>query len=256
MSMNILFRKTNDRKGRNRIVSPDNSALGSLVYTRILLDGQVPSVPFSNDNHETALICMKGQGSVELGGHKFDMTPFDTLFVPPGHSGIIHTSGTLDVVECSAPSMAFGQPVLIQFTELNKDQVLTSDLGGEGCRRRIHRLIDDNVPAERLMVGLIFSQKGNWTSWAPHEHAKTKEEIYYYFDMPAPAFGVQLVYEDIAHPDFIGAVFEEDAVVIKKGYHPNVAIPGHPINFVWMMATNEPGMPRSWSDVNTQTEFR
>ena len=53
----------------------------------------------------------------------------------------------------------------------------------------------------------------------------------------------------------LGPVYNNDAVVIKKGYHPNVAIPGHSINFVWIMATLDPSMERSWSDVNTQPEF-
>lgn len=251
----LLFRKTNSKSGRNIIISPENSSLEALVYTRIILNQTNNAVPFSNGDHETALICMKGEGIVELGAKKFKIKPFDTIFVPTGKTGTISTDKELDIVECSAPSGSTGEPVFIPFKELNEDPVLTQNLGRTSCERKIHRLIDDNVPAQRLLVGLIFSKPGNWTSWTPHEHAKTKEEIYYYFDMPAPAFGIQLLYEDLKNPDFLGAVYEEDAVVIKKGYHPNVAIPGHPINFVWMMATNHPSMTRSWADVNTQPEF-
>lgn len=251
----LLFRKTNSKTGRNKIISPDNSSLEALVYTRILLNNKNSSVLFSNGDHETALICMKGEGTVEIGAHKFQIKPFDTIFVPTGKSGVISTNNNLDIVECSAPSEVTGDPVFIPFDQLKEDPVLTQNLGSAGCERKIHRLIDDNVPAQRLLVGLIFSKPGNWTSWTPHEHAKSKEEIYYYFDMPAPAFGIQLLYEDLNNPDFLGAVYEEDAVVIKKGYHPNVAIPGHPINFVWMMATNHPSMNRSWADVNTQPQF-
>src|SRR5690625_5712314 len=73
--------------------------------------------------------------------------------------------------------------------------------------------------------------------------------------MPPPAFGIQLVYEDLNEPEYLGPVFENDAVVIKRGYHPNVAIPGHSLNFLWLMATLEPGMERTWAGVNTQPEF-
>lgn len=256
MKDQILFKKTNTKKGRNRIIGPENSALEALEYTRILLDSEMPSVPYSNGGNEAALICMKGSAIVSIGDLSFSMKPYDTLFLPPGNHGSISGTPEVDIVECSAPSSGTGKPIFIPFTELSVDPILTQDLGTDGCRRKIHRLIDDNVPAQRLLVGLIFSEPGNWTSWTPHEHARTKEEIYYYFNMPAPAFGIQLLYEELDKPDFLGAVYEEDAVVIKRGYHPNVAIPGHPINFVWMMATNDPSMSRSWADVNTQPEFK
>lgn len=252
---NVLFKKTGSKKGRNWIITPENSELEHLGYSRIILRDDIQKVEYENPGFEAALICMKGQGMVELEGQSFDMKPFDTLFIPPGHKGQIHTNKNLDIVECTAPSDESGEPVFIPFTELNEDEELTQVLGGDACERKIHRLIDKNVPAKRLLGGLIFSKNGNWTSWAPHEHAATKEEIYLYFEMPPPAFGIQLVYDDIEDPEYLGPVYENDAVVIKRGYHPNVAIPGHPINFVWFMSTLSPSMERSWSDVNTQPEF-
>lgn len=252
---NILFRKTAGKRGRNWIITPENSDLDSLAYARIILDEETDSVDYENETFEAALICLGGEGVVKIGDEHFQIEKYDTIFLPPGNSGTIKTSFLLDLVECTAPSDQKGPPVFIPFEELKNDEELTQDLGSDGCERRIHRLIDANVPAKRLLCGLIFSKDGNWTSWAPHEHAATKEEIYLYFDMPAPSFGIQLVYEDIETPEYLGPVYENDAVVIKRGFHPNVAIPGYPINFVWIMATLDPSMERSWSDVNTQPEF-
>jgi len=252
---NILFRKTANQRGRNWIITPENSDLDSLGYARIILDGEANRIDYENENYESALICLGGEGVVKVGGENFQMGKYDTLFLPPGNSGEVQTTSSMDLVECTAPSDDHGPPVFISFDELKNDKELTQDLGSDGCERRIHRLIDANVPAKRLLCGLIFSKDGNWTSWAPHEHAATKEEIYLYFDMPAPAFGIQLVYENLDTPEYLGPVYENDAVVIKRGYHPNVAIPGYPINFVWIMATLDSSMERSWSDVNTQPEF-
>ena len=67
---------------------------------------------------------------------------------------------------------------------------------------------------------------GNWTSWPPHEHAAMLEEAYLYIDMPAPAFGVQLVYTDAREPELATIVREGDVVLMPQGYHPNVAAPG------------------------------
>jgi 5-deoxy-D-glucuronate isomerase len=50
------------------------------------------------------------------------------------------------------------------------------------------------------------------------------EEIYVYVDMPAPAFGMQLVYTDEISPAEVEVVREGDAVLLPAGYHPNVSI--------------------------------
>jgi 5-deoxy-glucuronate isomerase len=255
MKKNVLFKNTGSKKGRNQIITPENSELTALGYYRTILDEEVASVEYENPDFEAALICMSGEGHLEVGGKSFVMKPDDTLFLPPGNKGSIRTETSLDIVECTAPADEPGDPILIPFKEVDDDPELTEMLGFEGCYRKIHRLIDKNVPAKRLLGGLIFSKDGNWTSWAPHEHTETKEEIYLYFEMPPPAFGIQLVYEDLEKPEYLGPVYEDDAVVIKRGYHPNVAVPGYPINFVWIMATLDPSMERSWAGVNTQPEF-
>jgi len=43
------------------------------------------------------------------------------------------------------------------------------------------------------------------------------EEIYVYFDMPEPAYGIQLVYNDTAYPELITAVRDGDAVLMRAG---------------------------------------
>lgn len=251
----VLFKNTAGNKGRNWIITPDNSELEALAYARTILDREVSRVDYENPDFEAALICLGGEGTVSIGSASFELKPYDTIFLPPGNAGSIETDAFLDILESTAPSDQEGEPVFIPFEELNKDEELTQMLGEPPTQRKLHRLIDNNVPARRLLCGLDFSKEGNWTSWAPHEHAATKEEIYIYFNMPAPAFGIQLVYEDLDNPEYLGPVYEDDAVVIKRGYHPNVAIPGYPINFVWIMATLDPSMERSWADVNTQPEF-
>ena len=81
------------------------------------------------------------------------------------------------------------------------------------------------------------------------------EELYVYYDMPAPAFGIQLVYSNTDDPEFVGIVREGDAVVMAEGFHPNVSVPGHPINFVWMMAAHREVEDRQFGVVNLQPGF-
>ena len=76
-----------------------------------------------------------------------------------------------------------------------------------------------------------------------------------YIDMPAPAFGVQLVYTNKTDPEVATIVREGDVVLMPAGYHPNVAAPGGQINFLWMMAANREDDDRLFGVVNVQPEF-
>jgi 5-deoxy-glucuronate isomerase len=76
-----------------------------------------------------------------------------------------------------------------------------------------------------------------------------------YFDMPEPAFGIQLVYTQLDKPEFVEVVRDGDAVLMPAGYHPNVAAPGHNINFVWMMAAHQEVADRQFGVVNVQPGF-
>jgi 5-deoxy-glucuronate isomerase len=116
-------------------------------------------------------------------------------------------------------------------------------------------MIGKNVEAGRILVGVTNSEPGNWTSWPPHEHASMLEEMYVYCDMPRPAFGVQFVYTDPDQPDVVSIVREGDAVLMPRGFHPNVAIPGHPISFIWMMAAHREVEDRKFGVVTVQPGF-
>jgi 5-deoxy-glucuronate isomerase len=143
----------------------------------------------------------------------------------------------------------------VRFDEIRKDPTLHVDAGGPTAKRDLNVLIGKNVRAGRIMAGVTFSEPGNWTSWPPHEHAAMLEEAYLYIDMPAPAFGVQLVYTNAREPEVATIVREGDLVVMPQGYHPNVAAPGGRINFLWMMAANRENDDRQYGVVNVHPDF-
>jgi 5-deoxy-glucuronate isomerase len=251
----IIVRGKPLQRGRTVLISPKNSVLTALAYGRIVLDQKRPSVSVASKNRELALICLKGEGEIIFGNIHHRVKPYDALFIPPRLTGEVSTDSAVDFAECSAPSRQSGEPIFVGFESVKNNTALSGTLGKQASTRRIYKLIDSNVPASRLLCGLVFGMPGNWTSWPPHEHAKQKEEIYLYISMPKPAFGVQMVYRDLKKVDFVGPVFENDAVIIKRGFHPNVGIPGYGINFLWMMATLSPSMKRSWADMHFQKEF-
>ncbi|MFQ5928357.1 MAG: 5-deoxy-glucuronate isomerase [Acidobacteriota bacterium] len=251
----LLIRNTASTKGRSISITPTNTSLVVLSCGRIILDREVNEVSANSEEQEVALICLKGEGVVTIDSETYPMKRYDGLYVPPKTAYQVTTESELDLVESSAPSEKQSEPQFVSFESVKNDSKLHLTAGEQTYVRDVYRVIDDNVDASRLICGLTFGKPGNWTSWAPHEHAQTKEEVYLFIDMPKPAFGIQIMYRDLSNVDFIAPVFEDDAVIITQGYHPNVGIPGRGINFVWMMAALRPEIDRDWTKMQFDEEF-
>jgi 5-deoxy-glucuronate isomerase len=251
-----VVRNTASKKGRSRAVAPGITAAKHLHYGRIILDRQDAPVAFATERHETGLICLKGGATVAVDGTPYTMGRFDSIYVPRD-SRIVVTPGDegCDIAEISAPVSGRHPVQFVSFADVQKDPGLHFQTGTPGALRELNILLGKNVQAGRLLAGVTFSQPGHWTSWPPHEHAAMLEEAYLYIDMPAPAFGVQLVYTNPREPEVATIVREGDVVLMPAGYHPNVAAPGGSINFVWMMAANREDADRQFGVVNVQPEF-
>lgn len=233
-------------------MTPENTASNFLHYGRITLDA-AESVSFENGTHETGFVCLKGNATVSTGGETFNLSQYDALYIP--RDSKIEVSGECDLAEISAPVESRYPLQFVSFAEVKKNGSLSFDAGGATTGRNLNILLGKNVEAGRIMAGVTFSKEGNWTSYPPHEHASMLEEAYLYIDMPAPSFGIQLVYTDLHKPELAQIVHEGDVVLMPKGYHPNVACPHGQINFLWMMAANREGVDRQFGVVNVQPEF-
>ena len=251
----LIFSGTASRRGRNISVTPANSVLAHLQYGRIILAPDVPRAAFATEGRETALLCMRGACSITVDGTRYDIGLHDAIYVPRGSDVVVESTGEVDLVECAAEVSGTYPLQVIRYAELSADPKLKFRAGGEATTRDLNIVIGDNVKAGRILMGFTRSQHGNWTSWPPHEHTKMLEELYVYFDMPPPAFGIQLVYDNPERPEFAAVVHDGDAVLMPSGYHPNVAAPGHSINFIWMMAAHKEVEDRQFGVVNVQPGF-
>lgn len=251
----VIFRNTNKQKGRSTSITPANSAMKHLVYGRVILDVEVPSVTFSTGALESGLICMAGECTIKAEGQSNTLGQYDSIYIPRDSSVEITTSSSVDLVECSAEVENRYPLQVVRYADVEKDASLKFKTGGPSNTRTVNITLGKNVEAGRILAGFTTSEPGNWTSWPPHEHATMLEELYVYYDMPAPAFGVQFVYTNTDEPEFIGIVRDGDAVIMPKGFHPNVSVPGHPINFVWMMAAHREVEDRQFGVVTVQPGF-
>jgi len=252
----MVFRKTNTRVGRNISVTPENSAMRHLSYGRIILNAALPSVSFTTEDRETGLICLSGAGVVRTQGNEVTLERFDAIYIPRDSQVEVSASETVDFAEFSAALVGRYPVQVVRHTEVAKDLGLRFSTGGPGSSRTLNMLIAKNVEAGRLVAGFTYSEPGNWTSWPPHEHAEMLEEMYVYFDMPAPAYGIQLVYNKTEYPELLTVVRDGDAVLMPSGYHPNVSVPGHRIAFLWAMAAHREVEDRQFGVVNIQPGFQ
>ena len=251
----LVFTGTASKLGRTVAVCPQNSVLEHLCYGRIRLDASLATVAFETGGRETALLCMRGACRISVGGAAYEIGLHDAIYIPRGSFVEVTTTGEVDLVEVASEVSGDYPLQIVRYSELSKDPKLKFTAGGTTTSRDLNIVIGDNVRAGRILAGFTRSQPGNWTSWPPHEHGAMLEEVYVYFDMPAPAFGIQMVYTEPGEPELAAVVRDGDAVLMPAGYHPNVAAPGHGINFVWMMAAHREVEDRQFGVVNVQPGF-
>ena len=225
-----------------------------LCYARIRIDDRSPDVAFNTGNRETALICLDGEAEVSVGQEKFTLNKYDAAYIPRGSEVKIHGQ-TADLAEFASDVEGDYPLQVVRYADVRADKSLHLTVGGPATTRDLNVLVGKNVKAGRVLAGFTISDPGNWTSWPPHEHAKMLEEMYVYIEMPAPAFGVQFVYTDTHEPELVTVVREGDAVLMPRGYHPNVSAPGYRIGFLWAMAAHREVEDRQYGVVNVQPEF-
>jgi 5-deoxy-glucuronate isomerase len=251
----LVFSGTASRRGRVVAVSPDNSDLEYLHYGRIRLDRAVPRAAFETGPRETALLCMHGAARVVVDGADHSLQTYDAIYIPRKATVEVTTDDEVDLVECAAEVTGDYPLQVVRYSDVAADSSLKFRAGGAATSRDLNIIIGNNVRAGRILAGFTRSAPGHWTSWPPHEHGQMLEEVYVYFDMPPPAFGVQMVYTRPDEPELVHIVRDGDAVLMPSGYHPNVAAPGHSINFIWMMAARREIEDRQFGVVNVQPGF-
>jgi len=250
-----IFRKTNTHRGRKVYITPQNSTMQHLCYARIVFDLSNPRITWENGGCETVLICLSGTADVTVRDERFSLAERDSLYIPRDSTISLQTGSSADVAEFFAEVEGHYPMKVVRYADVKDDKSLHFTAGGPATTRDLNILIGKNVQAGRLLAGLTISEPGNWTSWPPHEHSAMLEEMYVYTHMPPPAFGVQFVYTNSEEPELATVVRDGDVVLMPRGYHPNVAAPGHRIGFLWAMAAHREKEDRQFGVVNVQPEF-
>lgn len=191
------------------------------------------------ENREAVIACLKGRCNVEVNGAFLEIGYKDTLYASGPIELKLHSNGCLVVV---AEALSRNRSSLMMRRFVDVQPVIS---GMQGYRRKVYVAIGEKDPSCSLLAGYTEGFPGEWTSFPPHKH-DDKLEVYVYYGLEN-GFGVQVV-EDEDGMDLY-AVKDYDAVVICRGYHPNVGSPGVGISYLWILCQIE-------GEKNMRVEFK
>lgn len=231
-----------EEPGWHVVISPEKSECTAAHVFRLNLPaGRSHTITTGELEMHPLLI----HGRAELSEHPDldgELNRFDGFYLPSEQEITVTALEDCVFYIGGAPDDGIGKPVL---TPWNADTPLgdVHQIHGEGTsRREVMFTLPAKVPASRLICGLTWGGQGTWTSWPPHQHEEDLEEVYCYFDMEPPRFGLHLGYasagrtdEIVAHPVSSGSFVE-----VPDGYHPTVATPGTTNTYLWILAAHRP----------------
>lgn len=242
--MNLKFTSPT-RPGLHRVIDRSNSGLEVLeLYILNITSGHKEVIDWKGK--EASIVCVSGRVLAAVDGESYNVAQGDGLYVPRGKEVVIEgTTGQDQLVIAAAEAWSDAEVI---YTNLGDAWREKETHGTYNFTRDIVNLLRRQDRASRIVTGITIGQDGLWTSWPPHHHSDTLEEIYFYFDIPAHGFGIHigLLMDGTEKAEIVRS---GDAVIVPNGYHPTVASPGSRMKYVWFL-----GAKRTESDRQAKSE--
>lgn len=207
---------------------PESCHLRYLSCGEFELSPAATSREFRLPGEESLLFMWHGTVTAWVGEQSFELTPYDTLYIPSGASFRMRNilAAPARVVQCSAPAAREHPPFHSRFAELSKKEERVRRLKGKD----VYMMFDVSEEADMLVAGYTFFQP-HQRSWPPHNHTD-QEEVYFFIK----GHGSMEVYESPEDLTFVKEVREGDMVTIPfLNYHP-VFSQDSPLEFIWCIA--------------------
>lgn len=236
-----MWKYTSPREpGLHSVIDNHNSECKSARFLRLNLSaGQDYMLESGVLEMNTALIS--GEAAVTSDYFNQSMRKLDSFYIPGNSRVHIRALSSIIFYIGAAVCEGIGVPVFQKYQPaLPLGEV--RQVHGKGVfRRDVFMTLNPEIPASRLICGYTWGTDGGWTSWPPHQHENDLEEIYCYFDMPGPQFGLHLSYTEPGVSSLtVHVVREGNAVIAPRGYHPTVASPGTRSTYFWILAAFTP----------------
>ncbi len=228
--------------GFHAVITPDKADCKvAHVFRLNLLKGE--SYLLKSGDLELHPVLIEGEAS--LSEHSIlnqEMTRFDSFYIPAEDSIKITAKTDCIFYIAGAKYEGIGKPMFRKYDPSLPIGDLHQIHGSGVAEREVMFTLAPQDAASRLIAGLTWSREGSWTSWPPHQHEKDLEEVYCYFDMHAPKFGLHISYLHEGEVENIvtHVVRSGTMVQVPCGYHPTVASPGTINAYFWVLAAFTP----------------
>lgn len=233
--------------GITDICKPGDQGIQYVSLSIFRTDGKETYAEETGEN-EAGLVVMGGE--VDVVARDVEMKCVGkraNVFAGPAAAVFVPVQSNFEIKGCGLPAevaiarvKAAGEGDVRLVTP---EDVRIKTVGAHNWQREVHDIIDQRVPASRMVLGETFNPPGNWSSYPPHRHDEDRlpeevdmEEVYHFRMMPQQGFGFQRVYNDDRSLDETYLLEDTDTVLIPEGYHPVAAAPGYQLYYLWILA--------------------
>src|SRR6056297_1506619 len=204
-----------DREGFHEVVTPGNSPCTAVWAFRLnLSEGNTYNLV--KDYLELNGAVVKGQVVVIHNDKEIKLHKFDSFYLPGREQ--LEIKALSDSVMFIGGGLYEGKGRF--FTRKYDLNLPLGDIhqvhGQPPYKREVFMTIAQQDEGSRLICGITYGEEGKWTSWPPHQHSKDLEEIYCYFDIPAPKKAFHFASRKEGEFEFIHDVSTGDFVIIPE----------------------------------------
>jgi 5-deoxy-glucuronate isomerase len=227
------------KDGFHHVVTPENSPCTVTWIFRLNL-GKGKSFTLSNDSLELNGAVVKGKISITHNKDKYLLNKLDSFYLPAREN--LEIEAEEDAIVFIGGSLYEGKGKF--FTRKYDLTLPLGDIhqihGKPPYKREVFMTLAQQDEGSRLICGITTGEKGQWTSWPPHQHSEELEEVYCYFDIPYPLRAFHYASRKSGDFEYIHPVSSGDCVVVPEGYHPTCGMPGVKSTYFWVMAAHKP----------------
>ncbi len=215
----------------------DRLIVGGALPTRETLRFEAPAAIKSEyfcERREVGVVCIEGEGVVEVDGTEFRMGYKDAVYIGRGSREVIFRS-----VDPTAPAKFYfaSAPAHTAYptAQITAQMRRTRELGAAATSnaRTLNQLIlSEIVPCCQLQMGLTELHEGSvWNTMPPHTHGR-RMEAYFYFKVPPG----QAVCHFMGQPHETRHIFMGDEqAVISPSWSIHSAAGTSNYTFIWAM---------------------
>lgn len=223
--------------GLHTVISPHNSVCLVTWAFRLNLNPN-DSHELSHSDLELNAAVIQGEVVVTHVDESTRIEKMDSFYLPAGDSAVVKATQDAVLYIGGGPYEGRGKFFVRRFDPALPVGEVHQVHGEPPYQREIFMTLNQEVSASRMVNGFTWGDSGAWTSWPPHQHSADLEEVYCYFDLPAPQFSLHLSSREPGVIEAVHPVSTGDFVVIPEGYHPTVAMPGARSSYFWIMVAH------------------